>query len=41
VSALNVEIGSKMLLHTVLKLMLLAMTAMSASSGAISGVATS
>ena len=37
----NVDIGSKIDVHTVLKLMLEAMTATTASSGAISGVATS
>ena len=37
----NVLTGSKMLVHTVLKLMLLAITAMYASSGASSGVGTS
>ena len=37
----NVLTGSKMLLHTVLKLMLLAMTAMYTSSGASAGVGTS
>ena len=37
----NVLTGSKMLVHTVLKLMLLAITATYASSGASSGVGTS